>query len=133
MDGTERVGDDDESEEVAARGARRKDLGSEGPPQEKRGGGDARRRHPEQLPSEFVLRRHRDPDQVDLPAAFVGLPPNEPAAGRGGPRYESLLIRLKIGRYIDMTMPPTITPRMPIMSGSSSVSSPATAVSTSSS
>ena len=47
--------------------------------------------------------------------------------------YVSLLIRSKIGRYIAMTMPPTTTPSRAIMIGSSSVSRPATAVSTSSS
>ena len=47
--------------------------------------------------------------------------------------YASLLIRSKIGRYIAMTMPPTTPPRNAIMIGSSSVSRPATAVSTSSS
>ena len=45
----------------------------------------------------------------------------------------SLLIMSKIGMYIAMTMPPTTTPRKAIMIGSSSVSRPATAVSTSSS
>ncbi len=45
----------------------------------------------------------------------------------------SLLIRLKIGMYIAMTMPPTTPPSTAIMIGSSSVSSPATATSTSSS
>ena len=45
----------------------------------------------------------------------------------------SLLIRLKIGMYIAMTMPPTTPPSTAIMMGSSSVSSPATATSTSSS
>ena len=49
------------------------------------------------------------------------------------PCYVSLLMRSKIGRYIAMTMPPTMMPRNAIMIGSSSVSSPATAVSTSSS
>ena len=49
------------------------------------------------------------------------------------PRHVSLLIKSKIGRYIAMTMPPTTMPRIAIMIGSSSVSSPATAVSTSSS
>src|SRR5207244_1171166 len=39
----------------------------------------------------------------------------------------SLLIRPKIGRYIAMTMPPTMPPRNAIISGSSSVSRPATA------
>ena len=47
--------------------------------------------------------------------------------------YVSLLIKSKIGRYIAMTMPPTMTPRNAIITGSISVSSPATAVSTSSS
>ena len=50
-----------------------------------------------------------------------------------GCSYTSLLIRSKIGRYIAMTMPPTAPPRNAIMIGSSSVSRPATAVSTSSS
>ena len=44
-----------------------------------------------------------------------------------------LLIRSKIGRYIAMTMPPTMPPRNAIMIGSSSVNRPATATSTSSS
>ena len=44
-----------------------------------------------------------------------------------------LLIKSKIGMYIAMTMPPTTPPRSAIMIGSSSVSSPATATSTSSS
>ena len=47
--------------------------------------------------------------------------------------YVNLLIKSKIGMYIAMTMPPTTTPRTAIMIGSSSVSRPATAVSTSSS
>ena len=47
--------------------------------------------------------------------------------------YVSLLIRSKIGRYIAMTMPPTMTPSTAIITGSISVSRPATAVSTSSS
>ena len=40
---------------------------------------------------------------------------------------------LKIGMYIEMTMPPTMMPRMAIITGSSRVIRPATAVSTSSS
>ena len=40
---------------------------------------------------------------------------------------------LKIGRYIAMTRPPTSTPRIAMMSGSSSDERPSTAVSTSSS
>jgi hypothetical protein len=44
-----------------------------------------------------------------------------------------LLIRSKIGMYIAMTMPPTTPPRKAIITGSSSVSRPATATSTSSS
>jgi hypothetical protein len=47
--------------------------------------------------------------------------------------YVSFEIKSKIGMYIAMTMPPTTTPRIAIMIGSSSVSRPATAVSTSSS
>jgi hypothetical protein len=53
--------------------------------------------------------------------------------GSLAPHYVSLLIRSKIGRYIEMTMPPTMRPRKAIITGSMSVSSPATAVSTSSS
>jgi hypothetical protein len=47
--------------------------------------------------------------------------------------YVSFEIKSKIGMYIAMTMPPTTTPRIAIMIGSSNVSRPATAVSTSSS
>ena len=45
----------------------------------------------------------------------------------------SLLIMSKMGMYIATTMPPTITPRNAIITGSINVSMPATAVSTSSS
>jgi hypothetical protein len=45
----------------------------------------------------------------------------------------SLLMRPKMGMYMAMTMPPTTPPRNAIMTGSSSVSMPATAASTSSS
>ena len=47
--------------------------------------------------------------------------------------YPILLISVNIGRYIAMTMPPMTTPRMKIMTGSSSFTRPATAMSTSSS
>ena len=47
--------------------------------------------------------------------------------------YVSLLIMSKMGMYIATTMPPTITPRNAIITGSINVSMPATAVSTSSS
>ena len=47
--------------------------------------------------------------------------------------YPILLISVNIGRYIAMTIPPMTTPRMKIMTGSSSLTSPATAMSTSSS
>ena len=49
------------------------------------------------------------------------------------PSYPILLISVNIGRYIAMTMPPMMTPRMKIMTGSSSLTRPATAMSTSSS
>jgi len=45
--------------------------------------------------------------------------------------YCTALIMSKIGRYIATTMPPTITPRNTIMTGSIRLSSPLTAVSTS--
>ena len=53
--------------------------------------------------------------------------------GLGSRTYESFSMSLKIGMYIEMTMPPTMMPRMAIITGSSRVIRPATAVSTSSS
>ena len=47
--------------------------------------------------------------------------------------YPILLISVNIGRYIAITIPPMITPRMKIMTGSISLTSPWTATSTSSS
>ena len=75
----------------------------------------------------------------DLPRAAVrstvSVPWDMTRSGRGRSRraYDSFSISLKIGMYIEMTMPPTMTPRMAIITGSSSVIRPATAVSTSSS
>ena len=67
-------------------------------------------------------------------------PRPSPPAGRGRRRgrsrprsYPILLISVNIGRYIAMTMPPMMTPRTKIMTGSSSLTRPATAMSTSSS
>ena len=50
-----------------------------------------------------------------------------------GPAYCTAFIMSKIGRYIATTMPPTITPRTTIITGSISESSAETATSTSSS
>src|SRR2546427_286530 len=69
-------------------------------------------------------RADDDPDENQAP---------EPPPQIGFNHYVSLLMRSKIGRYISMTMPPTMPPRNAIMIGSSSVRSPATAASTSSS
>ena len=55
------------------------------------------------------------------------------AAGERAGHPASSEISPKIGRYIEMTIPPTTRPSQAIMTGSSSVSMPATAVSTSSS
>jgi hypothetical protein len=59
--------------------------------------------------------------------------PEERAAEGLVQSYPILLISVNIGRYMAMTMPPMTTPRMKIMTGSSSLTSPATAMSTSSS
>ena len=48
-------------------------------------------------------------------------------------RYCTAFIMSKIGRYIAITMPPTITPRITIIAGSISESSALTDTSTSSS
>ena len=49
--------------------------------------------------------------------------PSPPAAHRNS-GYPILLIRVNIGRYIAMTIPPMITPRMKIMTGSISLTRP---------
>ena len=74
---------------------------------------------------ESVVCAARDPGS--------SLPRSEPYGRASRPRYPILLIRVNIGRYIAMTIPPMITPRMKIMTGSISFTSPWTATSTSSS
>jgi hypothetical protein len=77
------------------------------------------------VPGAVLSARH--PDAPEAPAEPGA--PEEPEA----PYPVSLLIMSKIGMYIATTMPPTMTPRNAIITGSISVSMPATAVSTSSS
>jgi len=94
-----------------------------------------------------LKRRHRDRPR-GVPVAALSAPPLPAPISTGtactcctsavrrllsASFYVSFEIMLKIGMYIAMTMPPTITPRMAIMIGSISVRRPATAVSTSSS
>jgi hypothetical protein len=83
-----------------------------------------------------TITRLANPYQAQRSAATV-LPGSCPGVvrvlGIEPSPYVSFEIKSKIGMYIAMTIPPTVTPRTAIMIGSSSVSSPATAVSTSSS
>ena len=79
------------------------------------------------------LERHGQAEQNggdDQPEAGVRRQ-RLPQPGSGHPA--SLLIRPKMGMYIAITIPPTTPPRKAIITGSSRVSMPATAVSTSSS
>ena len=105
----QRIGDADEEEQRLAReGPGRGELDEHRRAEQQRADADANRDQPEEFATKVALRHAAAP-------------------------YASLLIRSKIGRYIAMTMPPTTPPRNAIMIGSSSVSRPATAVSTSSS
>src|SRR6185503_13463008 len=99
---------DEQEQGLARKRAGRRQLDEDRRAKEERADADANGNQPEEFATNVALRHAR-------------------------PYPASWLIRSKIGRYIAMTMPPTTPPRNAIMSGSSSVSRPATAVSTSSS
>ncbi len=81
------------------------------------------------------LHQHGRPQQhAESRRAGSNQPEELPShCGRHHVLDQSFEIRSKIGMYIAMTIPPTTTPRKAIITGSISVRSPATAVSTSSS
>ena len=81
-----------------------------------------------------AFRPVQDPLPASNPLKTLGCRlPARPPQPRVRRAYPILLISVNIGRYIAMTMPPMTMPRMKIMTGSSSLTRPATAMSTSSS
>src|SRR6266571_1706024 len=85
-------------------------------------------------PFGLVVQAHRD--GVVAQRAGAGRPRLPGACGVGGDhvrRYCTAFTMSKIGRYMAMTMPPTMTPSTTIMTGSMSDSRALTAASTSSS
>ena len=88
---------------------------------------DRQRARRAQLHDHRGAQQHRRDQQPDRDV-YGEAPPERPIL-----HQVSLLIRSKIGMYIAMTMPPTAPPRNAIITGSSSVSRPSTATSTSSS
>src|SRR5687768_10943901 len=104
VDDAQRVGQTDQEEErIDGERARLIDLDQDRPAEQQRADDEANRNQPE-----------------EARAQLHGYP-------------VSLLIRSKMGMYIAITIPPTTPPSTAIMTGSSSVSRPATATSTSSS
>jgi hypothetical protein len=63
-------------------------------------------------------------ESVAFSIVRAGGPPRLPESVIASPAYPILLIKVNIGRYIAMTIPPMITPSMKIITGSISLTSP---------